>query len=84
MTNEGLLLLWCQALARKKRIVAYLADVQLDCEELERDVVDGLGEETAKKAFGTIYNFGDTRSAKNRLMLSISSITYKSVEKLSP
>lgn len=58
-------------------MVTQLADIQLDCEELERDVTDGLGEETAHKTLSKVYDLGDTCSAKGRLMLSLSNITYK-------
>lgn len=82
MEGENLLLLWFWALARKQMIETQLADVQLDCEELESDVADGLGIETAKKALSSVYKLCDTGSAKGRLMLSVSDVTYKSVENL--
>lgn len=84
MANETLFLLWCKALVEKRKIVTRLADVQLDCEELERDVVDGFGEEIAQKTLRRVYDLGDIHNAKGRLMLSISNITYKSVEILGP
>lgn len=56
-----------------------LADVQLDCEKLEREVVNGLGEEAVKRALTKVYNLGDMHSAKGKFMSSISNITYKSV-----
>lgn len=83
MEKKALLLLWRQALTKKCQMVALLADVQLDCEELEYDVMDELGEETALKALRKFYDLGDTDNAKGRFMLSISSITYKSVTKSS-
>lgn len=81
MENETLLLLWCQALTKKQQIVAELADVQLDCEELQGDVADRLGEEITQKIFKKFYVPGDKCNARGRLMLSLSAVTYKSVEK---
>ncbi|KAF8555468.1 hypothetical protein OG21DRAFT_1483827 [Imleria badia] len=85
-TDETKLMLWCLALARKQSLVVQLANIQLDCEELESDVVDRLGEEVAEKTLSKIYNLGDAHShgAKGRLISSISNITYKSVEILAP
>lgn len=72
-----------RALVKKRSIVSQLADVQLECEELEHDMADGLGEDAAKKTVTKIYDLGNAaQSAKGRLMLSISNITYKSVEVL--
>ncbi|KAF9231916.1 hypothetical protein BU15DRAFT_67914 [Melanogaster broomeanus] len=48
-TGEELLGEWHRAIARKLLIISQLADAQLDCEELQYDVVDKLGEETANE-----------------------------------
>lgn len=80
--KDEALLLWCRALIERPKIVTRLADVLLDREKLERDVINAFGEEVAKKILDTAYDLGDAHSAKGRLMSSISNITYKSVETL--